>query len=309
MTKTFILALAFAVFGFGQLRIPVAGYSVNSASTEVRPILGAPGAALIGDPITLPQGASSLVLSPNQQFAILTGDRLAVAPLGPDGFGEPAVIAGAMSNPDRVEFSAVGSVAVLYSAAQEKIQVLAGLPNAPRVSAEFAFHDELAALAVNDDASAVLAAKSDGGVLLLSSERPIRLLMSGNSIAALQFLTNTQALAVDPPRNQLLLLGGLAGNPSVQTLADASTGIDDPGGLQITADHRRALLANSGAGNLLNIDLETSEIVFVECAFRPVAVRPLLKSGAYLVTDDQGRNVWMFDSGASRVLYVPARDR
>lgn len=305
MTKACILTIGLASLSLAQLRVPVAGY-VTDASSQVRPLIGAPGAALMGEPVALPQGASSVRISPDQQFAIVSGKELAVLPSGPDGLGASITVPGAMSSPDLIEFSAEGSAAALYSAKSHQIQIVTGLPAAPQVTRELSVTDDVAALAISADAGTLLAAASNGNVLLLAADGSTRLVASGNSIVALRFLADaSRAAAIDQARNQILLLSGLPDAPAVQVLQNEQGGVNSPSAVQVTADGRRALIANTGNNNILNVDLTTGDVSATPCAFPPAFLQPLPR-GTFLVTDTERKLVWIFDPVAARVSYVPA---
>lgn len=306
MIRTAILSIGLASFGWAQLRVPVAGYVIDPASTLVRPIIGAPGAALIGGSLAPLQSATYVAISPDQQYAILSGNQLTVAAIGPDGFVPSTTIEGAINSPDRIEFSAGGSAAALYSAKLAKIQIVTGLPVSPQVVREFAFGDELLALALAGDAGTLVTANSDGNVSLLARDGSTRLVASAGSIVALQFLPDaSRAIAIDRAGNRVLLLSGLPDSPAVQVLQDKQGGVDSPAAVQVTADGRRALIANSGGHNILSVNLDTKDAVAIACAFRPAFLQSL-PNGTFLVSDEDHKRIWMLDPVASRVLFVPA---
>src|SRR5690349_4413563 len=54
----------------GTLSGPVMGFISDPGSGSFRPIYGAPGAALLGEPIDLPFEVEGAVVSPTQDFAV-----------------------------------------------------------------------------------------------------------------------------------------------------------------------------------------------------------------------------------------------
>jgi hypothetical protein len=155
----------------GTISGPVAGYVFDKAARSLRPVLGLPGASLLGNPINwsypveqafiAPKLDSSVGVTAEGAFRLFrlrdgTATDLAVGGLAPAGSSYSAA------------YSPSGSSVALH--AGNSVQLVSGLPDAPAVAGNV---DVTAAgvpsgLAVSDDAS----------TLLVSANNSIRLFES-----------------------------------------------------------------------------------------------------------------------------------
>lgn len=118
------------------LQVPLLGFLASKSPLGVRPIVGAPGAVVLGNPIRLPGDVTQVVPVPGQTFGIVEradATELAVLQLGATATGSVQPIPGTFRHADRLAFSPSGSVAVLYSASAQGAQVVTGLPASPAV--------------------------------------------------------------------------------------------------------------------------------------------------------------------------------
>ncbi len=166
------LALLGAAISWAQaadtaLKIPVLGYLAADSPVTVRPIVGAPGAMVLGSPLALPDGITRVVPVPGQQFAIVEradGAGSGVLALSLAGAANVTIVANTFSHSDRIAFSPSGSVAVLYNAAAQEAQIVSGLPSGAQLSRTVDLSltgFPLVSIAVSDDAQVILAGFSD----------------------------------------------------------------------------------------------------------------------------------------------------
>ena len=114
----------------GNVAGPVSGIVFDRASRQLRPVLGIPGASLLGDPIVLEVEAASAWVAPLQTAAFVASSdgklhwfrfdagRASETPIGEGAAAPQAVI-----------FSPSGTAAVLVSG--NRAHVIKGLPDAP----------------------------------------------------------------------------------------------------------------------------------------------------------------------------------
>src|SRR5215831_8949861 len=111
---------------------PTLGFTADDAGTAIRPILGLPGASILGDRFQLEMGIRGLVFSPKHDYAIaaksddgqltfidLRGDTPASRTLG-----------GVANN---LAVSPRGSTIATYDAQAGTVQIIAGLPDDPQL--------------------------------------------------------------------------------------------------------------------------------------------------------------------------------
>ena len=191
----------------GDPQVPVLGFVARSSPVGLQPVLGTSGAVVLGELIAAGENVTRLVVRPASSTRWLS----ARTPQSSDGFRCREAshrISGCCPERcpvrDRLAFSSDGSVAVLYSAAGQRIQVITGLPSDPQVARTLdasLFSDvPLTALAISNDAANVLAGQSDGSAgaiwLFAGDARPRRITNAGYPSAIRFFANNQDALAV-----------------------------------------------------------------------------------------------------------------
>jgi hypothetical protein len=296
------------------IRVPLIGFAPMPSSGGLRPVWRTFGADILGNPMTLPSGVNMIVAAPGQQYALAErGDQgeLGLIILNEvTGVGDFQPVSGALANADRISFSPKGSSAILYASATHRLQVLTGLPVSPRVARNIdgsTFLASIVALAVSDDAAVVLAGFSGdiASISLLASDGTVQTVLNAASVAAIRFLPGAHdAIFADRQANQVMLLSGDSLSPRL--LADDAQGVSAPLDVETSTDGTRLYVANSGANNVLTIDLATGNSNAVSCSFAPAAFGRPLKS-VVSVTAHDGNNIWLLDTAATSpwVAYAP----
>jgi hypothetical protein len=132
---------------------PSIGYVVYHAPLELRPILGVPGAARLGDPIPLPEGVINVLVAPDHRSAILeTESAVGVWTLDSSN---PVVWFEAVSKVG-ITFSPSGSAAALRDG--RTVRLMTGLPAAPSIARSVEIPAGVTRMAVSDDGALLLAA-------------------------------------------------------------------------------------------------------------------------------------------------------
>src|SRR5436190_932252 len=120
------------------IRPPALGYIFDSGSRNLKPILGVPGASIIGAPVNINLEFAHAVASPRQDYAILLAgpnhDVNLLPFLGSDS--RARLIDGAVPGPDHIAFSPLGSTVLLYRATDSLFQIITGLPASPVIAHE-----------------------------------------------------------------------------------------------------------------------------------------------------------------------------
>lgn len=325
MIKTFVLfgAVCLCSGAFGAENAKVAG-NLTAATIRVpslglaltpdglRPVWGTLGADLLGDIVPLPSGLAKLIPAPGQGFGLAqTADQTQMGIVLLDGnlIGDFQPVAGALGNPDRIVFSPGGSSAVLYSLATQHLQILTGLPGSPQVARDIdatSLPGTAGALAVSDDAGLVLAAalQPDGAVVTaFAADGTSRTVSSGGAISAMRFLPGTQTAVIADSQNNQITLWAVN---STRVLATDAQGIATPLDLESSTDGHRVYVANSGAGNILTIDLASGTATALQCYFNPSAFGPL-RNSAVTVMGQSSDSVWLLDKDAAApwVAFAP----
>lgn len=299
------------------LSVPVAGYVATGSPRTLRPILGTPGALVIGEAMPGIQAHDFLAVSPAQNL-ILIGDPgagLKWAPLGPDGIGAEKAIPGGLAGASLAAFNPSGSVAAIGSAGSRNVQVITGLGDSPQVSFEFAIpanEGALRSLAVSEDGQTVVTGTSDGHsgfVRLARKGVDSSLLVQAGDPAVIRFLDRAgQLLVADPVRNQATLFN--ISQPDAETRVFPGLDRENSGALDdawLSKDGRALLLIHSGASLIQAIDLTNGAATV--SSFPPAALDAGRLAGSEMSvrTSPDGQAVWLVEfNGVEPVSrYIP----
>ncbi len=290
---------------------PVLDY-VFDREAGLRPLLGIPGATSWGESVALPD-MSAAVASAERRYALaVSGDDrrpslvrnlsgpVAVLPL-------PDTAAGV----DRMAVSPGGAVAALYYREAASIQVVGGLPDNPAArwtSDAGTLPGSLEAMAVSDNARAVLASAVDGdrrSLVRLTPDGDWRYLTSLDGSASIAFLNDSaDAVIADNAANRVFLVRGTG---EVLPLAGEPDGISRPVGVAASADNRSVAVANSDPGGVVLLSLRGGGVETVACRCVPTGLRRLSGNSVFRLNDPSDAQIYVFDgdSQQSRIVLVP----
>jgi DNA-binding beta-propeller fold protein YncE len=284
---------------------PVAGYVFDNSAQALRPILGIPGAWLVGDALSFGIGLKSAYVSPRQDLAVV---------VGADGSLrwfrlKSGAVSGLASNgitlvPQRVAFSPSGTAVALAAAGH--VQVVTGLPDAPALAGAVDAGGTPDSLAISDDGTLLLFAAS-GSIRLVGTAGESRKLMDAADGALVAFAPGGHDAAVaDPAGAGVVLFRDVAGASTQSLLALPDDGIAAPVGLVFSPGGRKLYLASSAARSVTVLDLPTAERTAAPCDCAPAVLVPM---GNLLRMTDLGAGpLWLLDAGGrdARMVFVPA---
>ncbi|HWB99536.1 MAG TPA: hypothetical protein VG672_22665 [Bryobacteraceae bacterium] len=307
----------------GFFATPFLGYIPGSAPNQLRPLLGIPGAARVGQALLFPDSVTLLHLSPQDRYALVEqspDSPIGIALLAPDrihlsagGTADPisvSTLPHALPAADLAAFSPSGSACVLYSSASGRLQVWSGLPDSPRLALDAAASDwgvEPRLLAVSDDARALLAADASGRIYLLPAGASPVPLHTSPAVSALTFLpAGADAVVADRSLNTLVLLRQVNGNFSLAPLASESDGLAEPDFAEATADARAVLVASADHTRLWEVPLSSGSPVSIDLPISPASLHRL-PGAAFLLSSAENQPAWIFEGQPdhSSVYFVP----
>ena len=304
-----LLVLMFAAAAWlpgqqGSVSGPTAGFVFDSSAHSLRPVMGVPGASVIGDPVKFDFDLAAASVAPAQD--------LAVAAAADGGLHIFRLVSGAVSErtvdgvsalPERVVFSPSGTAAALYAAG--KAQILTGLPDAPVLAGSMDLGGTPSALALSDDGQYLLYAA--GGSVQLISAGGNRKLMDAGDGAVVAFAPGIlNAAVLDPGGAGVVLFRDLAGASQQTVVAAPDDGMASPVGLAFSAAGRKLLVASRSARSVSSFDLETGDRGAFPCNCVPTG---FVSMGNLLRLNELGTDpLWLFDAGADdpRIVFVPA---
>jgi len=304
----------------GQVGGPIAGYVFDGSAQAVRPVLGIPGASLMGNAVPFSYGLASVTLSPGADSAVVTagdGSLHLVALSG--GMATEIPFNGASVSPDRVVFSPSGTAVALFAGGHA--QIFSGLPSSATLAGTMDLGGVTAAQFQVETAKraalarpASMALSDDGAWLLAYSGSSVELLGAGGShaIAAagrgtiVAFAPGGYGAAwADPVAQSVSLAADASGSVAPQVvLQDAS--LRSAAGLAFSVDGKSLFLA-SGAGSPVTIlDLASGTHTGVSCNCSATGLARM--GGVFRLNDFGSGPLWLLDAAAGnpRIVFVPA---
>jgi hypothetical protein len=296
---TFTLAVSLAGAQTPTNAGPTLGYLPSIRPWQLQPILGIPGAARLGDPISLPRSVSQLYLAPGQAYAVAAQgptDPVALVILRSAGASVTTpvltTLPGAMAAPDLVGFSPTGQSMALYARGTGRIQVFTGLPNSPRQAEEISSSGNVALLAVSDDAQLVLMSDGVGNVYSLARNAAPTPLYHAEEISALVFVPGTHDVIVcDPVGEMAAVVQSVDGVQLIPTPASAC----QPRAATTSADGKTILLACTSQHLIWSIDRASGLINVHNVSGSPTGFSSLALRDTFTMSPaDENGTYWLF---------------
>jgi hypothetical protein len=291
---------------------PSLGFVFDNTSKSVRPVLGLPGAAVQGSPLSVPFTLDRAEAAQRGAF-LLAIDRADSRVIEITAAGAQK-LSNVSAAPDVVVFSPSASAAALYYRDRAVVEVLEGLPGttAPAASLNVAaLPQPVSALAISDD-GLVLAASPTGPdsaqVFAVGNHRPATLILTVGRVAGLAFIgASEDALLADGTAN---LVYRVHAGVTAAVIAGIAEGVSAPVALAASADGKRAVIANGGGAPLVLLDLVDRTATKTSCPCRVSQVEPMAGNAVFRVTDPSEPVIWLLDADlpAPRFLFVPAAE-
>jgi len=295
---------------------PLLGYYFEPGEAALRPIQGIPGAAILGPPLELGVRLTRAAVSPQHDYVLARVEgEPELALVRPEASPPSLVrIPGALENPDRMVFSPEGTAALLYRDADGAVQVLAGLPGEPSVVGHLTIVADpgaAPALAVSDDAGAILAGPIRGEVTLFTSDGGSRGVLPAATPASIAFLRQRHdAVIADRAERTVYLLRDPAGRRELTVLAREADGVQDPVAVETSWEGRRALVANA-EGSVLVVDLTGEASLLIPCPCQTTGLMRLTGNAVFRLDEPRAGPLTVLDADSSepRVVFIPAAIR
>jgi hypothetical protein len=280
---------------------PVLGFVFDFAAGALRPITGIPGASVLGGPLDAGLTISQAAFSPRHDYALV---------LGPDRAGAWLVrLAGSVSlqklsdAPEQVDALAVspsGTAAALYSASEQVIQIVTGLPDSPAVRGVVAcprVEGTVGPMAVSDDGE--LVAVSAAGLNVVGPGTGPRQLPVPGQAFVMAFLPASHDFAVASREAGILIIRSNAEYENIGDYPD----IGAPSGMSFPSSGRLLL---SGSSAVAVIGLEARRIDLLPCNCAVGGLSPLSGS-VFALNQASGESLKILDAGGggARILFVP----
>src|SRR5258706_9915497 len=230
-----------------QIRGSLSGFVFDPEARGLRPLLGSPGAATIGEPLPAGVDLRHAAVSADGDYALaIAGDgRGLLAILQLSGTASVRPLGAAASAGDALGLSPLGSYAVLYQRAAQSLQVVKGLPGAPGLAQRLDvahLGGPLSAFAI-DDRGTVLAAAPAGDtsqIYVFEKDGAAHLISTVHHAADLAFINGLDAVVADDRDHKVYLLRFVTGVTATLPLAGEAQGLAGPLGRALLRDHAPA---------------------------------------------------------------------
>lgn len=312
----FILSLAWfpALLCAQSIAIPHSGIAFDEDSKTFRPVLGVPGAAMLGDALNLHGNLHNINTCSQQQFAVATAGREGVVTLiRLDNLQSSEVSASLITSPNRIVLSEGCSAAAIYSQPVNRLQIVTGLPSKPVLAADLTLDlpNSVSSLAVSDDGKSVIAAVPGKAIYLIpSAGRPVSLMpILEDAVVAMR--GTEDAIVADRSANTVTLISNVGGAPASTVLARSDDGIKVPSGVWFDTRTAMVIVASSGNGkvNLLPVSGGTAEVIDCHCQLGGLS--RLTDRTYHLQSSAVNEPLRILDLGAkpARVVFVASPER
>ena len=296
-----------------MVRGPVMGFVLDKAS-GVRPILGVPGAATLGQTVLDKAGLESVTPSAGRDYAlaVLSSGRQTVLVRNLSAAPSAAIL-DVTPGATRIEVSPSGDAAALYYADTRRVEVLAGLPASPSVawSIELAdLQDGLAALAVSDGGGALLVARAgdQAPVWFVTPDAGQNVLCSVDGSPSLTFLTGSlDAAVVDGVAASVVVVRNPKAEPQLTRVGGQAQGISRPLAIAAARDNTRLFVANAEPAGVVSLSLAGEEPATLPCDCTPTGLERMASGSAFRLSDAGAGPIWLLDASSTpaRIVFVP----
>lgn len=286
------------------LRLPSLGFVYDGGARGVRPIVGTPGAAVLGDPLAVGFPIATAAIARNYALVLSADDgRLRLVELGGEGV-VVRMLEDTLPAAERIVLSPTGAAAVLYNASAGRLQVITGLPNAPMMSREVPtaeLGDGTVNPAVSDDGQAVLFL-AGGRVWLLGPDGG-RAELALDASASVSFRPNSHEAVAVSRTGEIHLIARGGGISKFGLVVGAP---DDPSGVQLSGDGTRAYVAYAN-GVVSIFNSVTGIVKHVSCGCRATGLHGVNAPSMFRINDASSAPVMLIDDSNEepRLWFIP----
>jgi hypothetical protein len=291
----------------GNFSVPALGYVHDKEGRSLRPILGVPGAATVGDPLPSDFPITLAAIAPRLDYVLARAENQSKLLLirHPGGDVSWSEIDGVNADADQIVLDDSGRSAAVYSTGAGTVQVIAGLPDNPSVTRTIdAGGVRPGAMALSADGRLLAAAFGDVLRVIDLETGNWKDLGAAGTVTSLAFAPNGRDLAVAAANPAAVwLIRDAASTADRRPVLGEADGLPTPAGVRFAGDSRLLIAAGSA---VTVVQLADNSRVDLKCACAP-AVLEQLESSTFRLTDLSRGPLWILhesDEG-SRLLFVP----
>jgi hypothetical protein len=302
-TRILLASALLAVTGWAaDLAGPVSGYLFHANSHSLRPVLGIPGASILGQPLDLGFETALVAVAPRQDYLLAAGTdgQLRLLRLDPRGAGTTAVET-PHGAPDQIIFSPRGTAALFVKG--RTVDVVTGAPGAATVARTLDLSSIAgAALAVSDDGAVTLALGTDGVYAAGASAEWARL---APGTAAAFAPGSHDAVVADRTARTVSIFTAVTEGGASRQVAGPDEGITAPVAVAF-AGEGKVLAANGDNGTVTVLDTAAGTRAALNCACTPTGLTSF--GGLFRLNEPGEGPLWLVDARApeAALVFIPA---
>jgi WD40 repeat protein len=295
----------------------IAGIVFDAPSQSVRPVVGFPGSAYLGEPML--KQVDGAFIAPDADSALIVESETAVFVRGlHQGETVKVPIADATLPIDQAAWTEDSTAVAAYSSATQSIRVYRLTPSSVRSGTPIDLSfvtGEVTSVAVNSDGSQIVIGVRDavdGGLYAVSETMPVSKIMASSDPGAAVFAKSSNTLfAIDRASRQVVRFRhGVNEGPDTLSLTGEDA-LTDAVGIALSSDERKLYLAGGADQCVRTYDIQTGQLMQeVQSSAPPAGLLRLSGSGSVFALGARAGNeqpLWIFDSRtASSVFFVPA---
>jgi hypothetical protein len=271
---------------------PLLGFVPDSTGEALSPVLGVPGASMLGDALPLAANIDALAVSARQNFAL--GVRR------DDGAGQIAgqivridltqadlpttdVAGGSQVGSSLIAISPSGTAAAAYDRGTGRAQIMSGPSDSARIDIQWEATglSEVSSIAVSDDASVILLNTAEGLWAVDRNSGVWRIPVDG-ARAAVFLPTRRDAIIADDATKSAILLSDIGPNTTLEVLSFADD--NEPFRAVSTSEDGRTVVLAGAAGSIQIVDFWTRYVTRVSCQCSPTLVERMNGPAAFRLT-------------------------
>jgi hypothetical protein len=295
---------------------PILGFIPDAGGTAIRPVIGIPGASVLGERLALDADIRGAIISPKQDYAIASRAADAQTVVIDVAADPPVVtpVTGTHPGAELITVSPTGSAAAEYDRASETIQVIGGLPHSAAVVAEFDtsfIPGRATGLTISDDGTIALLIKvvdsDDVGLWAVGSPSgPWRIPVDRPSASAF-FPNRRDAVVTDHATHSAFLMMDIDKAATLIPLLSATDGVEAFSSVSVAEDGRRVFLADARSGVITTVDLKTGTPIQLSCQCRPTGLHRLSGKSIFRLTERSGEPIMVLDASSNdpRIGIIP----
>ena len=282
------------------LRAPMLGY-ISSGTSELRPIVGIPGSAFLGESVALPNGTRRTYISPGQQVALLEMADGALTSLFLSGerIGQTTEIAGGLASPTFVAFSPTGITVVLYSALERRVQILksngTGLQVVQDIPDLALPSGEVQLIAIDDEGAAPVVGMLKGSISLVRAETSPQLIFSGQSVGSVAYSPRSRTLFIAESRPDAVRISSIRNTidePAAIVVNEFPSAGDSAIWMQASQDGRFLIVVTSRSEGF-RLRLDDASLNRVDLPGPPTRLDRLLNGNSFLFSVSDTGPAWV----------------